>query len=423
MRNLLLFLFILSLLFACRKESFTTNTDALLKTDIDTLQFDTVFTTTGSVTQLFKIINTNNRSIKISSVRLAGGATSPFRINVDGMPGPHVNEVEIAGKDSAYVFATVTIHPTNASLPFVVRDSIEISYNGNKKWVQLEAFGKNAHFLRNKLVQGNETWNADLPYVILGGLLVDDYATLTINKGCRIYVHADVPIFVQGTLRVAGEKWDSTRVVFSGDRLDEPYRDFPASFPGIFFTAGSKNNVFQYAIIKNAYQGIVAVDPSPVASPKITLNETIIDNAYDIGLLGVNTSITARNVLISNSGKNLVLIKGGDYSFTHCTVASYSNNYSQHKDPVLLVSNFLEKGAPSFPITAVFRNCIFWGDDNGTVDNEAVVLKNGTTPFNVTFNNVLWRLKEAPANITVTEAISNQPPQFDSVNNSKRYYN
>ncbi|MBD0293808.1 MAG: hypothetical protein ICV84_01205, partial [Flavisolibacter sp.] len=165
MRNLLLFLFILSLLFACRKESFTTNTDALLKTDIDTLQFDTVFTTTGSVTQLFKIINTNNRSIKISSVRLAGGATSPFRINVDGTPGPQVNEVEIAGKDSAYVFATVTIHPTNASLPFVVRDSIEISYNGNKKWVQLEAFGKNAHFLRNKLVQGNETWNADLPYV------------------------------------------------------------------------------------------------------------------------------------------------------------------------------------------------------------------------------------------------------------------
>jgi hypothetical protein len=63
------------------------------------------------------------------------------------------------------------------------------------------------------------------------------------------------PLIVNGTLNVTGEKWDSTKVVFTGDRLDEPYRDFPASYPGIIFSETSKNNRIEYAVIKNAYQG------------------------------------------------------------------------------------------------------------------------------------------------------------------------
>lgn len=42
---------------------------------------------------------------------------------------------------------------------------------GNKRLVQLEAWGQNAHFFRDKVVAVNETWNNDLPYVLLGSLL------------------------------------------------------------------------------------------------------------------------------------------------------------------------------------------------------------------------------------------------------------
>ena len=99
------------------------------------------------------------------------------------------------------------------------------------KLVQLEAWGQNAHFFRDKKITANETWNNDLPYVILGSLIVDPSKTLTINKGCRIYVHADAPIIVDGTLEVNGEKDTVDRVYFRGDRLDEPYKDFPAAGP------------------------------------------------------------------------------------------------------------------------------------------------------------------------------------------------
>ena len=393
LKSLVFLLVLLTFFFSCKKDSFTNDPDVRLTTGVDTLHFDTVFTTTGSITQSFKIFNPASEGIRISSIRLAGGAASPFKINVDGTTGPQVSGLEIRANDSIYVFATVSINPTAANLPFLVRDSIEISYNGNTKFVQLEAYGRNAHFYRNREIVGTETWNNDLPYVILGRLTVDTGAILTINKGCKIYMHADAPFIVHGTLQTDGEKWDSTRVIFSGDRLDEPYRDFPASYPGLIFTDVSKNNVLNYTVIKNAYQGIVSINPSTNAAPKIILNETIIDNAYDIGIFGINTSIRAQNLLVSNCGKNIVLANGGDYSFTHCTVASFSNLFLQHKDPVLFVSNILNNSTPPVPLTALFRNCIFWGEGGGLVDNEVVVNKTGATPFSVTFDNVLWRVQ------------------------------
>jgi hypothetical protein len=258
--------------------------------------------------------------------------------------------------------------------------------------------------------------------VILGSLTIDPNKKLTINKGCRIYVHADAPIIVDGTLEVNGAKDTIDRVQFRGDRLDEPYNDFPGGWPGIYFRSTSKDNVFNYAVIKNAYQALAVLDLS--INPKLTLNECIIDNAYDAGIIAVNSSIRARNCLISNCGQNVVLAKGGDYQFTHCTVATFSNSYILHRDPVLYVSNYvLVNNVPDTKaLTAVFRNCIFWGQD-GTVEDEVVVTKSGSTTFNVNFDHDLWKVKNVPANITSAGIINNQYPEFDTINTSKRIYN
>jgi len=348
-----------------------------------------------------------------------GGASSVYIINVDGTPGTQFTDLELEANDSLYVFAQVNVNPGAASLPFILRDSIEINYNGKTRLVQLEAWGQNAHFFRDKVVAVNETWNNDLPYVILGSLQINNNITLAINKGCRIYVHADAPIVVNGTLQVNGLKDTIDRVYFRGDRMDDPYKDYPASWPGIFFQTSSKDNVLNYAVIKNAYQAIGIQDPSTNPNPKLTLNECVIDNAYDAGIVSLNSSIRARNCLISNCGKNLLLAKGGDYQFTHCTVVTYANRFIDHKDPVLTLTNFANSS--SADLTAVFRNCIFWGE-NGLVNDEVVVLKNGVTMFNVNFDHNLWKVQTPPANITSNQIVNNQAPQFDSISTSDNYY-
>ena len=270
MKNLaLISISILILFYSCKKESFITSPDAQVSMSADEIKFDTVFTTTGSITQSFKIFNDNDQKLRLSSIKLMGGNASFFKINADGFIGPEISNIEIEANDSVYVFVSVIINQNTANIPFIVQDSIQINYNGTTQQVNLEAWGQNAHFYRDKKITADEIWNNDLPYVILGSLTVDANNKLTINKGCRIYVHADAPILVDGTLEINGEKDTVDWVQFRGDRLDEPYHDFPAGWPGIFFRNTSKDNVLNYAVIKNAYQALAALDPSPNANPKL----------------------------------------------------------------------------------------------------------------------------------------------------------
>ncbi len=406
---------------ACKKDSFITSADARLFTSADTLKFDTVFTTTGSVTQSFKIINDNNQRLRLNRVKLMGGAASAYKLNIDGTAAPEVSNIEVAANDSIYVFVSVIINPNAANLPFIVSDSILINYNGNSRYVQLQAFGQNANFLRNQVITGNTTWSNAKPYVILGSLRIDTTASLTIPAGTRIYAHADAPLLVDGTLIANGTK--NNEVVFAGDRLDPDYKDLPAGWPGIYFRGTSKDNVLNYAVVKNAYQAVVVDKPSVNASPKLKISQCIIDNAYDAGLLCINTSLVADNSLISNCGSNVALLFGGNYTLTHCTVATYSNNYITHKNPVLLANNFLTQGTTTLTsnMTAAFTNCIFWGDF-GLVDNEVSVTKQGANSFIVAFNNCLYKAQTDPASATFTNSIKNLNPSFDSIDANRRYY-
>ncbi|HRO46882.1 hypothetical protein [Agriterribacter sp.] len=421
MKRLLYFvllLFLLKCAVSCKKQTFITDQNAALTITADTLRFDTVFTSIGSVTQYFTIINSNSQKLQLSSIKLMGGNSSVYKINVDGNAAAEISNVEMNAGDSIYVFVSVTIDPSLADLPFIVQDSIQVNYNGNQKYIQLEAYGQNAHFLRNHYIDTDTTWNNVLPYVIFGGIQVAQNSTLTIEKGCRIYLHADAPFIVDGTLIVNGTA--ANPVSFQGNRLDNVYRDLPSSWPGIYFRQSSINNAIQYGIIKNAYQGVIAVGPATNALPKLQLRECIIDNIYDAGILALGSDIDAVNCLISNCGSNIVINAGGAYRFTYCTMVSYDNNYISHKKPVLTLGDTDEAGS-SYALNALFRNCIVWAGGNN-VENEVHADRKGNAAFNVHFDHVLYKAKNISPDIHLMNSIANQDPSFDSINADRRYF-
>ena len=184
---------------SCRRLSFIDDADAQLKFSADTVKFDTVFTTVGSATRSFKIYNTYNQQLRISEISLAGGEGSIFRMNVDGFPGDVFSDIEIPANDSIYIFVEVTVDPDGEPLPFIVEDSIRFVTNNNEQFVQLVAWGQNAHFFDGAILC-DEVWENDLPYVIYNSLLVDTLCSLTIREGCRIYMHGGSSFFVLGTL-------------------------------------------------------------------------------------------------------------------------------------------------------------------------------------------------------------------------------
>ncbi|MCO6496681.1 MAG: hypothetical protein J5I50_03350 [Chitinophagaceae bacterium] len=422
MRTLLFSLLAIALIFtSCSKERVITSPDAVISFSSDTLFFDTVFTTVGSVTSSVKIINENDSKLQLSTIRLAGGSNSFFKINIDGISATEVHDVTMRANDSMYLFVQVTINPNTQQMPFVVEDSIEVSFNGNTKWLQLRAYGQNAIFLRNHTITSDTHWTDSLPYVILGSLTVQNPATLYLDPGTRIFAHADAPFLING--RLYSEGTVASPVVFSGDRTDADYKNLPAGWPGIYFSDSSENNFIKQTIIQNAYQGLVLQGFPTDNNPKLTLSESVIRNIYDAGILALNSSITADNSLIVNCGANIALLLGGEYSFTHCTVASYGSLYITHKNPVLTATDYYEGGGTVYTaeLSADFTNCIFWGD-NGNVDNEILLGKKGTGLFDVTYTNCIYKAKDPVVNATFQNSILNQPPLFDSINTSKNIY-
>ena len=147
MRKILIaILFALSLLaMSCRKEPKPSNDPSLeLAFSTDTITFDTVFTTLGSATRSLTIYNNSSDYLNISSVRLVGGESSPFRFNLDGEAGIEFYDKQIPAKDSLFAFLRVTINPNDLTTPFVVEDELEFATNGNTQTIKLVAWGQNA---------------------------------------------------------------------------------------------------------------------------------------------------------------------------------------------------------------------------------------------------------------------------------------
>jgi len=167
---------------SCSKDSLSF--DRGLYVSADTLFYDTVFTGAGSVTRSFKIINGNSNDVILSSVKIMGGNTSSFKMNINGTPGAEQTAISIPANDSIYVFVSAFINPNAINAPFLERDSIAYTFNGNTHFVQLQAYGRNANFLWNDTISNNSFWNSPLPYVIIGGLTIKRYKRCTRNF-CR----------------------------------------------------------------------------------------------------------------------------------------------------------------------------------------------------------------------------------------------
>ena len=401
---------------SCKKDSFITSKDALLFASEDTLHFDTVFTTLGSTTQYLKIFNANDQKLKISSLQLMGGAASFFKLNVDGVAGTSFTDIEIEANDSLYLFTTVKINPNTPNLTFLVRDSIQIQFNGNTKWIQLQAYGKNARFMKNFVVTKDSSLTNDLPIVILGSLTINQNKTLTIPQGTNLYIHPNAPIVVNGTLNAIGDT--NAKIVFQGIRIDEPFKNYPGGWSYIYFSPTSKNNYLKYCVLKNAYQGVVLESPATTLGSKLILEECILDNIYDKAILCSNSTIDATNCLISNVGYGFYAVSGGSYNFNHCTFVSISNDYLSHKNSLITLSNTNSDRTVSNVLKVTMNNSIIYGEGGLKDDEIDVPIVNTSVLFDVAMNNVLYKQTTSYSNITFTNSLQNKNPLFDTIANT-----
>lgn len=410
---------------SCQKEeNFDTSPDVKLSFSSDTIIFDTVFATVGSITQQIRVYNPSKDRVKISSIKLANGNDSRYSINVDGQPGTQFNDVEIPAKDSIFVFARVTIDPGDASLPFIVTDSIVFETNSNVQDVDLVAWGQNARFVlwdterpglpKYKIIAGegvDTTWTNDLPIVVYGYAVVDSTGSLTIQAGTKVHFHSGSGLWIYkgGSLKVLGTLEEP--VYFQSDRMDGFYEYLPGQWDRIWINEGAVDNVINYAIIRNGFIGLQVETLQQFMGNQLYLNNTIIENMSGAGILSRFYLIAAQNCVIANCGQYAVaLTLGGSYDFRHTTIGNYWNYGIRNTPSVYLNNYYIDQNNQTvlFPFNSNFANSIIYGNQR-----EEVVMDSQGEDFLVKFDHCLLKTEMDISDPDMyINSLKNEDPMF-----------
>jgi len=426
-RNIILIsLVALVLSISCQPErSFIEDSDAKLGFSLDTVFFDTVFTTIGTATKYFRIKNPHKHFLKIDKITLAGGNSSVFRINVDGEPGVEFSDIEIAPKDSMFVFVEATLDPNETADILRIQDSIVFLTNGNVQDIDLVAWGQDVHIIHSGWIEGSETFTAEKPYLVIDYLYVDSLAMLSIDPGVRVYMHRDAFFYVDGTLEVNGTLEEPVR--FQGDRLEEFYQDKPGQWGFIYLSELSHGNrIEQTEIICGTMGVLISASPESGLQPDLVISNSTINHMSSNGIYALNAKLSASNLVIGDCGGSCAgLIYGGAYDFTHCTFFNaWPSWYSNRQLPALFMAdyfiNYDEKGnllvyAGGEYEKAEFRNSII----SGNARTELVIDSYDDAQMNYLFDHCLTRIDTDSIDYTsdplFSNIINNENPKLDSI--------
>ncbi len=410
---------------SCRDTDFDTDPSISLTFSVDSLLFDTVFTTVGSSTKNLKVYNNHDNRVKISRIWVDEGSDSFFRINADGNSGNYIENVEIGANDSIYIFVEVTVDPVNQNLPLIITDKINFEINTNHQSVDLVAWGQDANFIRPNytdpdsgisyhLIEEDQVWDASLPYVLYGFVIVDQDRTLTISEGARVHLHNNSSlIFLNGaSFKVNGSLENPVKI--QGDRLEPFYSDLPGQWGRIWMTAASKGHEINHAIIKNGTVGLHVDSIGSFTHPTLNIKNTVIKNMSSTGLLLQGSHVVAENTIVANCGEHSVYINiGGNYEFNHCTFANYYS-IGIRQTPMLYLNNYYFDVDGNVQIRdlerAVFGNSIIYGSLN---DEILFDFFPDVGEANYKFDHCLIRTTLDISTPEFINVIKNQAPQFN----------
>jgi hypothetical protein len=396
--NILVVFFLLGYLLSCEDDKYISSADAKLRFSVDTVMFDTIFTTIGSATQHLKIYNPYDQKVLISSIKLAKGTSSNFRLNINGISANEVQNMEIAPMDSMYIFVEVTVDPNGQNLPLVVKDSIEFVTNTNHQDINLVAWGQDFKLVKGKIAK-NTTWTSEKPYLVYSDSYVDSASTLTIQPGTKVYFHKEAGLHIEGKILAKGTV--DNPILFHSDRLETSYQNVPDQWDGISLYPGSKDNEFSNVEIKNANIGLMIGNVGVKKTADVKLNNVKIQNMAYAGIFAVRSDIQAINCLITNCGYYAVaLLVSGSYEFNHSTIANYWHDgygFKPRSTSSVYISNTLtitkDKKDYTGDITkADFSNCIITGNLSGM--NEVSLKSSTDKVFNYLFNRCVIQFEK-----------------------------
>lgn len=361
---------ILLLIVSCDDyDKWTTSPSAVLTFSADTVAFDTVVTNQSSATQTLVVFNHGDRGVRIRRVELAGGSTSPFRVNLDGqyLYNGVGEDFEVRRQDSIYARIEVKLPEGDSDDIHDWQDDLLFTLeSGTVQKVTLTASGMDVIILRGETITTDRILDAKRPYLIYDSLVVQNGAKLTLPAGCTLMFHDETSLLVHGTLVANGTL--EKPVVLRGDRTDRmfpylPYDNTPNRWGGIHFYADSHDNELTQCDIHSGDYGIICDstaitgDDTPLL---LILTDCVLHNIGGTGLMLTHCRTQVTGTQISNTLGHCVHIEGGAHTFIHCTIAQFYP-LSANRGDALYIANMEGKDIYRHIYWAYFLNCVITG--------------------------------------------------------------
>ncbi len=380
----------------------------LLRFSADTVFCDTVYNQVRSETYAVKIYNNEDKDVLIPKISLGKGASSLYRINVDGKAGTNLVDVPLRKKDSLFIF--VEIAPIANATEAIAEDQINFESPAGNQHVTLFSVVQDAEFFietdtNPNILTENTTWTNEKAKIIFGNLKLQEGKTLDIQKGTKVYFHKNsgLKISKNATLNVKGDL--NEEVIFRGDRNDTRYDTIPKNWNGISLDQNAVLNM-DYAKVFGGTRGL------EMSETNATLKNSIIHTFQEFGIYAVKSTINASNLVMNNCGEaNIGIFKGGNYNISHSTLANYWDFNAALPGLGIYATNEYQNGASveNGPLILKVTNSIIYGTSENMVELKQTAGQTFTTEFNFSL------LKYGPeATYASSNSIKNQDPKFQN---------
>lgn len=282
----------------------------------DTLSLDTIYSGFVSPTAKLTLRNVGDDDVTIGRIRLEGGESSHFGVNIGGRPLADVSGVRLAHGDSLYIFVCVRRpEPRGGRALTRLADRIVVESGGNVWQVALDAAVLNVCRVGG-VVEADAEWLCDtVPYLLSDTLCVSGSARLVVGPGVEVLMARGGAVEVRGSLVLAGAP--GRRVRLRPMRQDGFYEDIPGQWGGVRVRGGGSVSL-NYADVACSSYGVMADSASSVTADGLWVRD-----ALRSAVSSRWADLRLSNTLLTNCGGAAIDAAGGSVRLLHTTIANY----------------------------------------------------------------------------------------------------
>lgn len=293
----------------------------------DTIQMDTLPSLHLSSTYNLRIYNPSKQTIRLKRIALRGGQERGYQMNVDGRAGTSFGNLEIAPRDSVFVFVRALLPEGSSDLPTEVKDSIMIEeQTGRERYIPIIAVRLNVERLQVLHITADTELASPRALLIEDSIVVEPGVRLLIKPPARVLMSSDAYMRINGRLEVKASADQPVRI--GSLRWDQflpriPYTRVAGQWGGIILGSSATADLEGLHLTNSKWGIYMQERESANDETVLRLDHCRLHNISGVGISANRGLHKIHDSEISNTLASCLSLSGGRYEIERSSIINY----------------------------------------------------------------------------------------------------